>query len=97
MFEKLYLDEVEECAAYLEECRCVLMGTGLSLPEDCELVIDIVSSQGDEDELLWYYYYVDHSSRSIFWIRRRFLWKEIEDVKGAVSPDHIRAIQATTA
>ncbi|VDC05707.1 unnamed protein product [Peniophora sp. CBMAI 1063] len=43
----------------------------------------------DDDVLMWYYYYADHRSRSIFWLRRRILWKEIEDVKGAFSPDHI--------
>ncbi|KZV76516.1 hypothetical protein PENSPDRAFT_422289 [Peniophora sp. CONT] len=89
MYERLYHDEVEECVAYLEECGLALRDDEVALPVDCELVIDIIASGRDDDTLLWHYYYVDHSSQSIFWLRRHLLWKEIEDVRGAFSPDHI--------
>lgn len=89
MHERPKHDEVEECIAYLEQCRQAFLDNGFIFPEDCELAIDMVASEHNEDVLLWYYYYVDHATRSVFWLRRRLLWKEIEDVRGAFSPDHI--------
>lgn len=89
MYERLYHDEVEECVSYLEDYARALQCHGLSFPSDYELVVDIAASGDDDDTLLWHYYYVDHSAQSIFWLRRRLLWKEIMDVRGAFSPDHI--------
>ncbi|KZV72130.1 hypothetical protein PENSPDRAFT_371506 [Peniophora sp. CONT] len=89
LYRRRYYDEVEKCASLLEEGRQMLLDKGLPFPVQYELVIDIDTSEHDENEILWQYYYVDHTTRSIFWLRPHILWKELYAAKGAFSPDHI--------
>ena len=91
MYDRRYHHEVEDCVAYLDHLfHETSPPDGKSVPTDYELVIEIASSDTD-DELLWQYYYVEHASRSIFWLEDHLLWKELEAVKGILSPDHICA------
>ncbi|VDC05706.1 unnamed protein product [Peniophora sp. CBMAI 1063] len=89
MYEQLYYQEVEDFVAFLEDVQQSLMDSGIPFPVDYELVIEITKTEENEEELLWQYYYVDHANRSIFWLHRRILWKELDTVKGCFSPDHI--------
>ncbi|KZV64936.1 hypothetical protein PENSPDRAFT_756880 [Peniophora sp. CONT] len=90
MYERLYHDEVEECAAFLGRSQQVFLDNGSSFPADYETVIEIGTSEYGEDDLHWQYYYVEHATRAVFWLQNHVLSKEVHGVKGgAFSPDHI--------
>lgn len=89
MYDQLYHDEVEECAALLEQNRQLFLNGGFSFPADYELVVEISTSEYSEDDLIWQYYYIDHATRTVFWPQAHILSKEVHGVKGAFSPDHI--------
>ncbi|VDC05705.1 unnamed protein product [Peniophora sp. CBMAI 1063] len=89
MYEAFYHEEVEACAAYLEYCHDVFTDEGFSLPADYELVIDIGPSKFDDNDLYWNYYYVDHATRTIFWLQHYILWRELDAVTSELSADHL--------
>ena len=99
MYDVFYHEEVEGCAAFLEYCQEVFQDKGMSLPPERELVIEVGASESSDDDLMWQYYFVDHATRTIFWLQRYILWKELEGMRGDLTPDHIstqRTIHSST-
>ena len=88
------LVEIETFADYLDCCREVLMQNGRQFPENYELVLDLGPSTSPEDEraLTWRYYFVDHATKSVFWLRSVEMDDYLSEVKGMRSPAHVRAL-----
>ncbi|KZV76406.1 hypothetical protein PENSPDRAFT_680079 [Peniophora sp. CONT] len=88
--EQHYYREVEDCVTYLEHWRqCLQEDSNVSLPDGYELVIEIDAEKDINNKLVWRYYYVDHATRSVFWLANITLWEELQSVKGNLSPDHV--------
>ena len=49
----------------------------LHIPDDSELVLDILPESGS-----WGYYFVDHKSRSLFWVHQHDITDEVSEVLG---------------
>lgn len=76
--------EVEDCAVSLSHTRSA------EGPErDYELVIDVASDPKRSPRLSWFYYYVDHDTHSVVWLEDNVFKRELDNVHGVVSPDHI--------
>lgn len=87
MYEEAYLVEVEELIAFLEQTLQTM--PGLHLPDDYELVAQV--SYDDEDgerTIQWQYYYVDHHSRSLFWLFPFVADGYLGEISGPLSPAH---------
>lgn len=62
---------------------------GGSLPDDYELVVHVAfDNSGSEKRILWKYYFVDHRTRSLFWLRSFEVGLHLYAVFGDVRPAH---------
>jgi len=73
---------------FIEQIEHVLQASGVSLHPNVETVLELLPAYSD-GEILCGYYFVDHTSRSLFWpvdFEADFLLRE---VKGVTSLTHI--------
>ncbi|KAI0064305.1 hypothetical protein BV25DRAFT_1990055 [Artomyces pyxidatus] len=79
--------EIEAFAQYLDDR---LEADARSLPSDeCEVVLDCVRDE-ETGLITWSYYYVDHTTRTLFWLDVYDASNIISDVMGVMSPSHIK-------
>ena|SRR6266702_4752925 len=81
--------EVHEFAAYLDSERTRLRTNDFST-NHYDLVLDIFKTENDET--IWAYYFVDHNSKTLFWLH----YYECEDsllgeVRGVQGASHVSA------
>ena len=69
MYDSNLSTEILQFAAHLDRERTRLIGKFDFPTNDYDLVLDIIKT-GDEsdDESIWAYYYVDHRTRTLFWL-----------------------------
>jgi hypothetical protein len=66
MYDSDLCAEILEFAAHLDRERTRLLGK-INFPTNhYDLVLDIIKAEGDE--IIWAYYYVDHNTRTLFWL-----------------------------
>ena len=58
------------------------------LPEQYELVVNVVLKE-DTGGFSWGYYYIDHTTLSVFWLGEKDLHGELALAPGSLSPNHI--------
>ena len=88
MYDYVTRQEIELFAKYLDD---YLQAAELSLPSDeCDLVLEIVPAE-DVEGMAWCYYYVDHRSRTLFWLAPFNTDYLLAEVRGVTSPAHISA------
>ena len=90
MYDPNLSAEIQAFAAYLDSER-----TRLLRPDDFpkghyDLVLDIIKTENDET--IWAYYFVDHNSKTLFWLH----YYECEDsllgeVRGVQGASHVSA------
>ncbi|KAF8893792.1 hypothetical protein BD779DRAFT_951008 [Infundibulicybe gibba] len=78
----------DQIARFVEEIEEFIRSQNLKLPEDSDLVLDLV--QDMEDEYWCGYYYVDHSTKIPFWLEEFDVSSFIAEVQGDLCPSHIR-------
>lgn len=87
MYDYDIRQEIELFAKYLDD---YLQAAELSLPSDeCDLVLEIVPAE-DGEGTAWCYYYVDHRSRTLFWLTPFDTDYLLAEVRGVTSPAHIK-------
>ncbi|KZV67868.1 hypothetical protein PENSPDRAFT_754574 [Peniophora sp. CONT] len=84
-----YLEEVEQLVIYLQQ---LLQAQPAAPPSaDYELVVQITFDKSEvEKGILWQYYYVDHKTRSLFWLRPFEVGEHLTAVCGEVCPAHFK-------
>ena len=73
----------------LGELENIARDENIILPPGLELVLEIIPT---EDELICGYYFVEHSSRCLFWLEEFDAEKICEDIKVVVSQSHLRML-----
>ena len=84
MYDPNLSAEILKFAAYLDNERTRLLRYN-DLPIDhYDLVLDIIKT---DDETIWAYYYVDHNTKTLFWLHYyecgESLLREVRGVQGA--------------
>ncbi|KZV67867.1 hypothetical protein PENSPDRAFT_38700 [Peniophora sp. CONT] len=93
LYLQAYLDEVEELVEHLEQIKTQ---TGVLLPSDYELVVQITFDEWEgEESVLWQYYYVHHETRSLFWLQPFHAGDYLGEISGPVSPAHFKHMLET--
>ena len=64
MYDPVLSDEIQEFATHLDRERARL-GTINFPTTQYDLVLDIIKT---ENQTIWAYYYVDHNTRTLFWL-----------------------------
>ncbi|KAI0044956.1 hypothetical protein FA95DRAFT_186460 [Auriscalpium vulgare] len=85
MYNARYREEIERMIYQLHIC---LKEQPLQ-PEDYDLVVDLEPDGGPED-FAWRYYYVDHKSRTPFWLHHVDMSQHISEMRGVTSPAHVK-------
>ncbi|KZV69975.1 hypothetical protein PENSPDRAFT_651874 [Peniophora sp. CONT] len=91
-----YLEEVEQLVAYLQQLSQAQPAA--PLPADYELVVQITFDKSEvtgEKGILWQYYYVDHKTRGLFWLRPFEVGEHLIAVCGEVFPAHFKHMLET--
>ena len=85
MYDPRLREEVKKSIKFLEKKISELARDPIHFPTDnYDLVLDIVET---EDKLTnWQYYYVDHNTRTLFWLEP---YEINQDVPGVKEPSHI--------
>ncbi|KAI0064322.1 hypothetical protein BV25DRAFT_1990069 [Artomyces pyxidatus] len=88
MFDEALREDVEEFVKYLDDLAEATCQNYLP-SNDCERVVWV--EPGDQEcEVNWFYYYVDHETRNLFWLERYCANDLIAEVEGVRSPAHIQ-------
>lgn len=83
MHDKILRDEAEHCYSHLQtlpEAKELVNSMG-----ECDLVLDI---KQDQSGFKWFYYYVSHDNRCLFWLEEYHITDMIQTV-GVQSLAHI--------
>jgi hypothetical protein len=85
MYDPRLREEVKKSVKVLEKKISELARDRIHFPTDnYDLVLDIVET---EDKLTnWQYYYVDHNTKTLFWLEP---YEINQDVPGVKEPSHI--------
>ena len=84
MYDSDLREQIDQFADYLEK---YLEQARAELPSnDYEVVLDIEEVEGI---ILWKYYYVDHDTRTLFWLRDHDAEDASREIYGLASPDHV--------
>ncbi|KAF8878915.1 hypothetical protein BD779DRAFT_1803491 [Infundibulicybe gibba] len=78
----------DQIARFVEAIEEFIRSRNLKLPEDSDLVLDLV--QDLDDEYWCGYYYVDHSTKILCWLEKFDVSSSIAEVQGDLCPSHIR-------
>ena len=88
MYDQSLREEVEKSARLLDEKLAELEYHGRPFPTgDHDLVLDIVETK--DKKRVRQYYFVDHNTRSLFWLDIYNMKKLLNDTLGVVEPGHI--------
>ncbi|KAH9168453.1 hypothetical protein EDB89DRAFT_2231812 [Lactarius sanguifluus] len=80
--------KIHEFAAILDSERIRLYPDGLPI-NHCDLVLDILKMENDET--IWAYYYVDHNTRTLFWLHNYECGDDLlREVHGVREPSHVK-------
>ena len=68
LYQEVYLQETEMLVDFLERR---LKAFGAEVPAEFDTVVQVEREQADDGEgrMLWQYYFVNHNTRALFWIR----------------------------
>lgn len=89
MYDPVLSHEIHGFAAKLDLERARLIATTNSPAHDYDLVLDIIKT---DDETIWAYYYVDHKTRTLFWLHDYECGDTLlGEVDGARAPSHVSA------
>ncbi|KAI0315001.1 hypothetical protein OF83DRAFT_392027 [Amylostereum chailletii] len=95
IYEPNHREEVEVFAQYLED---FLHSMDMSPPsDDCELVLEVSFSKEEGDSIVWSYYYVDHRTKTLFWLRPFVADHIMTEILGFSSPDHFNMMTSNTS
>ncbi|TFY82261.1 hypothetical protein EWM64_g1751 [Hericium alpestre] len=86
VYDPLIADEAEQFIAHLDE---ILKLYSKSLPPNYELVLEIEPWDDGEFQLMWGYYYIDHDTRSQFWLEEFESADLIWELDGVSTFSHI--------
>jgi hypothetical protein len=98
MYDSDLSTEIFEFAAHLDRERTRLRGQFNFPTNYYDLVLDIIKTE--DDETIWAYYYVDHHTRTLFWLHfyecGDTLLGEVQGVQGASQVSAYFAVQQST-
>ena len=90
MYDHNLSAEIQEFAAHLDRERTRLRGTFDFPTNHYDLVLDIRTTE--DDETIWAYYYVDHNTRTLFWLHYYECGDTLlGEVHGARQASHVSA------
>ena len=88
MYDPNLSAEIHMFAEHLDDERTRLLGTN-ELPIHHDLVLDIVKT---DDETIWGYYYVDHETKTLFWLHYYECGDSLlREVRGVQEASHVSA------
>ena len=88
MYDPSLREEVQKFAGLLDEKLAELEYHGKRFPtRDYDLVLDIVETK--DKKTTRQYYFVDHNTRSLFWLELYDMSRLLDDILGAEEPGHI--------
>ena len=90
MYDSVLSDEIHGFAAHLDRERIRLHGD-INFPTNhYDLVLDIITTE--DNETIWAYYYVDHKTRTLFWLHYYECGDTLlREVHGAQEASHVSA------
>ena len=90
MYDPNLSAEVLEFAAHLESERKRLLLRNNDIPIDhYDLVLDIIKT---DNETIWAYYYVDHNTKTLFWLHYYECGETLlREVRGVHEASHVSA------
>jgi len=77
----------EEVLRSAEQLWDELRRTGPLPTAHYDLVLDMVETK--DETIIWQYYYVDHHSRTLFWLEPYDMSDLLQDIPGVEEPGHI--------
>ena len=87
MYDPSLREEVQKSAGLLDEKLTELEHQGMRFPTgDYDLVLDIVETK---DKTTRQYYFVDHNTRTLFWLELYDMTRLLDDTRGVEEPSHI--------
>jgi hypothetical protein len=88
MYDPSLRDEVQKSAEFLHERLTGLEDRGIYFPTgDYDLVIDIVKTK--DKKTIRQYYFVNHNTRTLFWLELYGMGRLLNDTVGVQEPGHI--------
>jgi hypothetical protein len=88
MYDPSLREEVEKSAELLDEKLAELESRGMPFPTgDYDLVLDIIETK--DKKTIWQYYFVDHNTRTLFWLELYDMSHLLSDTLGVEEPGHI--------
>jgi hypothetical protein len=88
MYDPSLRKEVEKSAGLLDQKLAELEYHGIPFPTgDYDLVIDIVKTK--DEKTTQQYYYVNHNTRTLFWLEIYDMSRLLSDAQGVEEPGHI--------
>ena len=88
MYDPILRDEVKKSAELLDEQLAELESRGWIFPTgDYDLVLDIVETKDNKTNRL--YYFVDHNTKTLFWLEIYDMSRLLRDTSGVEQPGHI--------
>jgi hypothetical protein len=93
MYDPSLREEVQKSAGLLDEKLAELEYHGVRFPTgDYDLVLDIVETEDKETKdkkTTRQYYFVDHNTKTLFWLEIYNMSRLLDDIRGAEEPSHI--------
>jgi hypothetical protein len=93
MYDSSLREEVQMSAGLLFEKLAELGSRGILFPAgDYDLVIDIVKTKDVKtkaEKIIRQYYYVNHKTRTLFWLELYDMSRLLSDTQGVDEPGHI--------
>jgi hypothetical protein len=88
MYDPSLREDVQMSARLLYEKLAELESRGIHFPAgDYDLVIDIVKTK--DEKTIRQYYYVNHNTRTLFWLELYDMSRLLSDAQGVEEPGHI--------
>jgi hypothetical protein len=84
----MYNDDLrEEVLKSAEQLEDELRRKGPLPTAHYDLVLDVVETK--DEKIIWQYYYVDHNSKTLFWLEPYDMNDLLRDIPGVKEPGHI--------
>ncbi|VDB97977.1 unnamed protein product [Peniophora sp. CBMAI 1063] len=87
MYSRPHHRQIEECVSFLESQRTDF--DAHSSRYECVVNATREGRPGQEEYYVKTYYYIDHDTRSVFWLHENKLRRELGSMPGSLSMDHI--------
>ncbi|KAL4254770.1 hypothetical protein ABKN59_004796 [Abortiporus biennis] len=85
LYDQETFDEIEDFASQMAE---LVESKGITLPEDIQLALELDPDETGENN--WQYYFVRHSTRTLFWLHDFDVADLTDEIMGETSLQHIR-------